>query len=129
MEITRKRKISLIVLVASVLVFGGWGFVISPAIDKGQVYEGTVVEKVTKSKWGHWFDQSNQYKRRYLVIQTQQGKRVHARVPQHVYRDFEVGDAAIKVKGERYPKPALGQGRHISTGELFDALKQRDQEP
>jgi len=98
-------KLIRILAVVAVVVFGLIYVMINSAVEKKQVYQGQVTDKISKAKFGKWFSVNSTGKdhKYYLVIQEDGGKTFKVRVPRSVYSRFKKGDSVVKSEGDRYP--------------------------
>lgn len=118
----QSRVVQIGLAVVVILIAVGWYFTRSH-IAKGQSYQGTVVQKEFKAKWGQAMKVGHKKGKFYLIVQTDQSEKRRVRVARRVYRQFEEGDALVKREGERYPQP-VGKKAHesLSLGELKQML-------
>jgi len=103
-----KKQVNVIVAVAAVVIFGLWELVIVPSNQKGDVYEGTIVETYKKRKWWRLMDDpmdTARYRNFYYFwrVETADGEEISAEVPWFKWKKGESGDPVKKIKGERWP--------------------------
>ena len=116
------------IIIATIIAVLGY-FLIERSYYKGQEYEGEVIEKYCKTKWGQWFKATRTKKRCYLVIQLDDGKRKRVRVMGAIYPRVEEGQRVVKTKGERYPQPVGGKVQTMSLGQIKDLLQKTPAQP
>jgi hypothetical protein len=109
-RLLQSKAVRAVVVVLVVGGFAGYEFGIKAAREKAASWEGEIVEKERDRKWWRGFKSIGEadyhYYTHYWVVRTDDGDTLDVDLPYHSWDRGAVGARAVKVKGERWPRPA-----------------------